>query len=318
MAIAVDPAPASTARLGVWRDLIREHFVSLDVAAPRADGFRGRVRTVELGDLRVAEVASIPQSARRTTALARDDRDRYFQLGLLTGGTARLSQDGRECELRPGDFAVYETDRPFTWDLGSGGDPWRLLVFTWPRDSVALADHQSADLTARHLSGADGFAGVVSRMLRDLAGNAPSITERAEAVGLAPRVARLAVTAAGTALPHQMRPAEAGLRAQIETFMRANLADPLLCPDGIAAAHFISTRHLHRLFAADGAGGGRTVAQWLREERLDRARRDLAGGRGGVAEVGRRWGFSDPAVFSRAFKAAYGMSPSFYGGRTAD
>jgi AraC-like DNA-binding protein len=318
VAVTVDPAPASTGRLGVWRDLIRDHFVSLDVAAPRADSFRGRVRTVELGDLRVAEVASIPQSAHRTPALARHDRDRYFQLGLLTGGSARLTQDGRACDLRPGDFAIYETDRPFTWDLGTAGDPWRLLVFTWPRDAVALADHESADLTARHLAGDDGFSGVVSRMLRDLAGNAAAIAGGTEAADLAHRVAGLAITAAGTALPRQALPAEVGLRARIESYMRANLADPTLCPDAIAAAHFISTRHLHRLFAANGAGGGRTVAQWLREERLDRARRDLAAGHGRVAEVGRRWGFSDPAVFSRSFKATYGISPSFYGGHPAD
>ncbi len=311
MAVHVDPAPASTGRLGVWRDLIRDHFVALDVAAPRDESFRGLVRTVELGDLRVAEVASIPQSAHRTPTLARHDRDRYFQVGLLTAGAARLEQDGRECALAPGDFAVYETDRPFTWDLGTGGNPWRLLVFTWPRERVVLGDVEAAALTARHLSGAEGFSGVISRMLRDLASNAAAIggSPRHDAADLARRVAGLAVTAAGTALPHEARPGDLTRRAQIEIYLRANLADPDLCPDGIAAAHFISTRHLHRLFA----GGGRTVAQWLREERLERARRDLATSRGGVAEISRRWGFRDPAVFSRSFKAVYGAPPSRYG-----
>ena len=318
MAVAVDPAPATTGRLGTWRDLIRDHFVpldvSLDAAAPHADSFRGRVRTVELGDLRVAEVASIPQSAHRTPALARSDAERYFQVGLLTAGAARLTQDGRACDLRPGDFAVYETDRPFRWDLGTQGHPWRLLVFTWPRDGVELAERESVELTARHLSGADGFSGVVSRMLRDLAGNAPAIGADAgpDVLDLARRVAGLTVTAASTALPRPAAPGDAGLRGRIEAYMRANLGDPTLCPDGIATAHFISTRHLHRLFAR----AERTVAQWLREERLDRARRDLAAGRGGVAEISRRWGFSDPAVFSRSFKEAYGIAPSRFTGGT--
>lgn len=318
MAVAVDPAPATTGRLGTWRDLIRDHFVSLDVslggAAPREDAFRGRVRTVELGDLRVAEVASIPQSAHRTPALARSDAERYFQVGLLTAGAARLTQDGRACDLRPGDFAVYETDRPFRWDLGTPGHAWRLLVFTWPRDGIGLAERESVDLTARHLSGSDGFSGVVSRMLRDLAGNAPAIGAETgpDVTDLARRVAGLTVTAAGAALPRPPAPAEAGLRGRIEEYMRAHLADPTLCPDGIASAHFISTRHLHRLFAR----ADRTVAQWLREERLARARRDLAAGRGGVAEISRRWGFSDPAVFSRSFKAAYGVAPSRFAGGT--
>ncbi|GAA0626537.1 hypothetical protein GCM10009547_32520 [Sporichthya brevicatena] len=144
-------------------------------------------------------------------------------------------------------------------------------------------------------------------MLRDLAGNAPTIAgdPRADATDLARRVAGLAVTAAGTARPAPP-PADARLRARIETYLRANLADPDLSPETIAAAHFISTRHLHRLFA----GTGRTVGQWLRAERLERARHDLVTGQGGVAEISRRWGFSDPAVFSRAFKAAYGTAPS--------
>ncbi len=316
MAVAVDPAPVSTGRLGTWRDLIRDHFVSLDVDAPREGAFRGRVQTVEVGDLRVAEVASIPQSAHRTPALARSDAVRYFQVGLLTGGAARLVQDGRECVLGPGDFAVYETDRPFTWDLGVRGEPWRLLVFTWPREAVVLAESEASHLTARHLCGNDGFSGVVSRMLRDLAGNAAAIGQgrHHDVTELGRRVAGLAVTAAQTALPAPPPPGDAGLRTRIESYMRAHLADPGLCPDRIAAAHFISTRHLHRLFA----GGGRTVAQWLREERLERARHDLAAGHGGVAATARRWGFSDPAVFSRAFKATYGTSPSTYSGRRAD
>jgi AraC-like DNA-binding protein len=310
MAVTVDPAPASTARLGVWRDLLRDHFVSLDVDAPRRDAFRGKVRTVHLGDLRVAEVASIPQAAHRTAALARRDGDRYFQIGLVTAGRGRLIQDGRECELAPGDFAAYETDRPFTWDLGVG-DPWRLLVFTWPRDAVELGEGAAANLTARQMPGRGGCSGAVSRALRDLAGRAAQLAEALDEdlTGIAAQMADLAVGV----LPGRTEAHDPGLLAEVEVYMRAHLTDPALDPDRIAAAHFISTRHLHRLFA----GSGRTVTQWLREERLDRARRDLLSGRGGVAEIGRRWGFGDPAVFSRSFKAAYGISPSFYAAHRA-
>ncbi|MFJ9775705.1 helix-turn-helix domain-containing protein [Kitasatospora sp. NPDC101157] len=40
-----------------------------------------------------------------------------------------------------------------------------------------------------------------------------------------------------------------------------------------------------------------------------------------VGAIGRRWGFADSAVFSRVFKAAYGMPPGEYrtlAGRTSD
>lgn len=309
MAVTVDPAPGTTGRLGVWRELIRDHFVSLEVAAARQDSFIGQVRTTALGELRVAEVASIRQQARRTESLARRDSERYFQIGLLTEGRAQLQQDGRECQLGPGDFAVYETDRPFCWDLG-GDAPWRLLVFTWPRQAIALSEHEAHTLTARQLCGAGGVPGLVSRMLRNLAANVDGLAADGGA-RLAEELAELAVTAAGTAVASQV-PGETSLLPRVEAFVRANLADPTLDPDTIAAAHYISTRHLHRLFAAQG----RTVTRWLRDERLEYCRRELGLRQGpapSVAEIGRRWGFSDPAVFSRAFRAHYGMAPSRYG-----
>ncbi|MGY1710381.1 helix-turn-helix transcriptional regulator [Geodermatophilus sp. SYSU D00758] len=98
--------------------------------------------------------------------------------------------------------------------------------------------------------------------------------------------------------------------------MEAHLADPALDPRTIAAAHFLSVRQLHRLFA----GRQDTVARYVRHRRLERAREELA--RGGalglpVAAVARRCGFADPTVFGRAFRAAYGMTPSRYRALTA-
>ncbi|MGW0843495.1 helix-turn-helix domain-containing protein [Streptomyces sp. NPDC002787] len=89
---------------------------------------------------------------------------------------------------------------------------------------------------------------------------------------------------------------------------KQRLADPGLSPEGIAAAHRISRRYLYKLLAARGY----TVSGWIREQRLARCRRDLADpalDHLPVGAIGGRWGFADPAHFSHAFKAAYGMSP---------
>jgi len=54
------------------------------------------------------------------------------------------------------------------------------------------------------------------------------------------------------------------------------------------------------------------VAALIRERRLEHCRAELAdaahAGRP-VAVVGARWGFTDPAHFSRAFRARYGVAP---------
>jgi AraC-like DNA-binding protein len=96
--------------------------------------------------------------------------------------------------------------------------------------------------------------------------------------------------------------------AQIHAFIRANLGDPDLTPGAIAAAHHISLRYLNKLFQAEG----RTVAGWIRERRLERCRRDLAEPRlddRTIKAIAARWGFTNSAHFSQAFRSAYGLSP---------
>jgi AraC-like DNA-binding protein len=71
----------------------------------------------------------------------------------------------------------------------------------------------------------------------------------------------------------------------------------------------VSLRYLHRVFAEQGA----TVWEWIVRERLEGARRQLAGDHrpyATVASVARRWGFHDARHVARRFRAAYGMSPA--------
>ncbi len=298
--------PTTTDRLDRWRDLIRDHFVALDIDADRGDVFGGAVRADDVGDLNVADVASCTQLFTRTRELARADPEVYLQVGLLTRGAAVIQQDGREAVLRPGDFALYETDRPFRW--GISGD-WELLVFTWPRASIRLHDTVSQALTARRLSGTSGLGRPVGRMLRDLV-EAPPALSTAGGLRLSQEVADLVATVAlEAARPGGEAPHAADLLRRIDGYIAEQLGDPNLCPAGIAAAHHISTRHLHRLFA----GRDCTVAHRIQQLRLEHARQDLCApsrDSWSITDVAYRWGFADLATFSRAFRTVFGMTPT--------
>lgn len=297
--------PATTDRLDVWRDMIREHFVALDIHADARDRFTGSVQAGDIGHLKVASVRSGTQGCSRTPGLARRDPDAYLQVGLIARGGATVTQDGREGVLRPGDFAVYETDRPFHWGLH--GD-WELLVFTWPRASIALEAGASRQLTARGLRGDTGLGAIVGRMLGDLVSGTPRLSA-AGGVRLADEVAELVTTVAGEHLrPAAPTRAADDLLRRIDAYLLEHLADPDLSPSTIAAAHFLSTRHLHRLFARRGT----TVTQRIQRLRLERCRRELLDPHAdhrSITDISRQWGFSDPATFSRAFRGAYAMSP---------
>jgi AraC-like DNA-binding protein len=110
--------------------------------------------------------------------------------------------------------------------------------------------------------------------------------------------------------------ARRSLMLTVCAWIDANLAEPDLDPVTIASANHISVRYLHRLFHDEGT----TVARWVRERRLDNCRRDLEDPvlhQRGVQAIARRWGFADPAHFSKIFKASYGEPPGAYRRRGA-
>jgi AraC-like DNA-binding protein len=97
------------------------------------------------------------------------------------------------------------------------------------------------------------------------------------------------------------------LRGRIVAFIDGHLADPDLDPRAVAVANNISVRELHRLFE-----GGRSVSEVIKTRRLERCRRDLLDpALVGVPiyHIARRHGILHNSYFSRAFKAAYGVTP---------
>ena len=210
--------------------------------------------------------------------------------------------------LRPGDCAAYETTRPFQWIFDDDWDAW---VFTFPRKSVRLSEAERRLLTARRLDGREGITGVVSRFLLDLARNSELLSgEQAERVlaSCTDLVMTLLSDVAGDSDAVRSS-VQRSLMFRIKDHIDRRLADPGLCPDQIAAAVSISTRYLHKLFAAEH----RTVSEYIRGLRLDRCRRDLLdprlAGSSRSPAIAFRWGFGDLSGFIRAFKVAFGASP---------
>lgn len=295
-----------------WRDLLRDHFVSLDVR-DASDGCHGAADSCLLGHLQLSTVTSTDQQVARSRALIDRDGDALLQVGVLRSGHALVEQDGRTATLGAGDFVVYETSRPFEWQLrASAGEPhWELAVLTWPRSSFRLSESHTRELTARVFGAEHGMPRVVGDLLCGLVDEQPTLPEGA-ATAMADQVGEL-LSVALEALPSApLLPAgSARLLRDVDDFIDAHLGDPGLSPDRIARAVAISTRQLHRLFLERDL----TVTQTVRARRLEGARREIRESLlrdVSLREIGRNWGFLDLATFGRAFRAAYGLSPREY------
>lgn len=302
-------AAGTADRVASWREMLREHFVALDVTDTDDGGFDGEVLSTLVGHLSVSVVSSSPQTCVRTPGLARRDSEAYFQVGMMAQGTAVLAQDGREAHLGPGAFAVYETDRPFSWHFD---DPWQLLVLTWPREFVNLGAEVSRAATARALGG-DRLGAIVGHALAETVTSPPQVTPEGGR-RLAGQLAALLGTAVGESLRHGdvLSPRSAqDLRRRVEGYVAEHLEDPALGPEDIARAHFISVRALHRVFAEADL----TVGALIRRRRLEHARRRLLDPRAAdlsLTRIAHDCGFADLASFSRRFKLEYDEPPGSY------
>ncbi len=96
-------------------------------------------------------------------------------------------------------------------------------------------------------------------------------------------------------------------------YLEANLRDPDVDPDRVAAHFGVSTRYVQILFAREGM----TVSDWIRQRRLENCRKALQSKRleETITEIAFTWGFNDASHFSRLFRRRFGMTPRAYARR---
>jgi len=297
-------------RFAQWRHWISATFVPLECAPVGRGPFRGEVAHWELGDLLVSRVAAEAHLASRTRRMIALRDAGYYKVGLLTHGSCKLSQGGRDALLQPGDLAIYDCRRPYTMVFD---EPHEMSFLMFPCDRLRLPSAAVEEVLVTPVSSTQSTGSLVAPFLRRLVAN---LEQPGEPVNsrLAGNVLDLLATLFGERTG--MTPADpAALRRSlllsVHSWIDAHLADPDLDPDTIARANHISVRYLHKLFQEQGT----SVGSWVRERRLANCRRDLADpalAQRGVHAIARRWGFDDAAHFSKIFKASYGQPPGAY------
>lgn len=123
----------------------------------------------------------------------------------------------------------------------------------------------------------------------------------------------LVALAVGTTAIAAHQASNRGLRAarlaSIKAWIQGRLGNPLLSVRDAAAAHRVSSRYVQMLFESEQS----SFSSFVRAERLARARRWLTSpalaGRS-IASIALDAGFNDISYFNRAFRQAYGETPS--------
>ncbi|MCO5997684.1 helix-turn-helix domain-containing protein [Actinoallomurus rhizosphaericola] len=261
--------------------------------------FRGGIVTRGLGPLRLAELVSPEGECFRDARSARDADSELWQIELVTRGRVRAEQGGNTAVLEPGDLVLIDPVRPVRFATTATTSVTMLV----PRRLLRLAPDAAARLAGVRIRGDRGPGALVSSLARGMARSLAGFRSD-EADRSAAAVIELISVALSAQLDDASPAPDEALRSRIVGFIEARLSDRDLTPAKVAAAHHMSVRRLHKLFEDQPL----TVAALIRRRRLERCRAELAGTDRTVAAVAARWGFADPAHFSRLFKATFGYN----------
>ncbi|WP_262371312.1 helix-turn-helix domain-containing protein [Streptomyces sp. WAC01526] len=300
-------------RFAYWRECIARTHAPLEMASDHDSDYRARQHVLELGPVRVWKATCQPLEAQRTNRLIRQSDPGTYHLSLPLVGTARASHHrGQQTVLRPYELQMLDTARPYGIAHRTGA--LTGIGVELPKELLALPEKALAELMGLRMSGRDGTGALLAGFLVQLTQQPGSLEP-----GDGPRLGTVlldlvtALTARALEAEDSLGPESRRrtLTLRIQAFMQQHLQDPSLSPPVIAAAHHISLSYLHGLFRETGS----TVASWLRHQRLECSRRDLAEPAlraTPVHAIAANRGFAHAADFSRAFRRTYGMSPTEY------
>ncbi|WP_426625606.1 helix-turn-helix domain-containing protein [Leifsonia sp. McL0607] len=254
------------------------------------------------GDIAVSHVSGSDHTIEQTSSPGEAGLDDYRWILIPLDGENHLVQDDRSATIRAGDLALYTASRPFSVDFSG-----ESFLFRVPKQQLHLPDRTIDDFVGVRLDRERPLVGIVNPIARQLG---QTLLDIDASVGR--HLLNGAVETIVAVMMETGRPAANSTREQqvyrVLDYIDENLSRSGLTVAEIARANFMSARKLHALFELHGT----TVAEWVRSRRLENTRRELADSANShlrVSEIAARWGFKDPAHFSRLFTDRYGSSP---------
>lgn len=227
---------------------------------------------------------------------------------LSLDGAATLAANGQRASVAQHDL-VYLPSRErasltFTTDF-------RAFVVRVPREAISSRLLAPAAVRAGHIAGNTGIGHVFAGFLASIAESIETLSVN----HLRPLELALAefMVASLAAQPLDenigaLTPSQAAIFARVCRGVDAQLGDSTLSITSVAKQEGVSPRYLQKLFEAVG----QNFSTYVRIRRLDRCRAELIDPlyiKMSISNICFRWGFNDPAHFSRAFREQYQTSP---------
>lgn len=289
-------------QFAAWRNSFAPMLDLTEVDPTKAE-FSGKQKLWDLGSLIFAQISTDSLAFASLPGHVRRDPVDHWTMTVLLSGSIRTDAARSAFTAGPGEVQIHSLGRSFA---GTADESEMLMLFV-PRD---FSLETAAILGSAEFSTlATGMGRLFSDYLIDVA-NRLSMLNQADLPGLA-AATRAMILACVSPSADRIEAAEGPianvLLEKARQLVQSRLLDPKLGCELVRRELGISRTRLYNLFEPSGG-----VLHYIQHRRLLSAYAALTdpNDRRLIFQIAEEHGFSDGAEFSRAFKRAFGDSPS--------
>ena len=295
-------------RFDFWHSVACATIVGHDSCPAERNRFSADIDAGALAEIGIVRFKNSPMKVSRTASqIATACSDEIF-ICRQNSGSVSIEQDGRAVILRAGELSVLDPLIPYGADFSEESQTSVLKI---PRRLLEARLGPSRPTIGRLFGSSTQFQKWVSSFLATV----PSLVEQLEhpaemllQTQIIDLVALCLAEAGASSVPKISSARSIALLA-VRAAVEAQLTDPELNSQKVAAAAGVSVRYANALLAADGD----SIMSLIMRRRLERcltALEDRKQDHLTISNIARGWGFSDMTHFSRSFRKKFEILPS--------
>ncbi len=290
-------------RFDYWHDVVCQQFVTADSQCTNRKSFDAELISKELGALTINSMTAPQHFWKRTGRHVKSDGEDCYLLSILQQGSGLLSQGGVSVRQYAGDIVLYDTAKPFAYELNGS-----VRLIKIPRANIEPRVNRLYNYLATNLTTNNNLTSLLVDTL-DLAMNLDDQVSNSDIFNQRISDSVIDLFLANLDMLRNQKGDEHKVANRIEKakqYALDHLSDNELNAEKMAIAASVSTRTLNRMFGQLGL----TPMKWVMQERLKLGMRYLQDHKDiSVTETAFICGFSDLSHFSRSFKRQFGITP---------
>jgi hypothetical protein len=160
--VSTESVPAHR-RVAFWNELIGGVLIAqvADPVDPRH--FAGSIKSLQLGDIRIAEIHGDASRVRRTASHVAQTSEPVWLMRVQLAGSVTAYYDRQEVRLQPGDFMLYDNTQPYEMFFH---EPAAMLALRISQNTLLRYIGRPDHFACRVMPGLSGASGLASQFLQ--------------------------------------------------------------------------------------------------------------------------------------------------------